>query len=82
MMIKNYYYVTTDDELLYHWMEERRIRLKWMDPSEQVELVRPYDVEKEHKCRISFIKKSVGPLHTMLYIIDTAHNPVYICLKK
>ena len=48
--MKNYYYVTMDDELLYHWVEERRIRLKWMDPSEQVELVGSYDIEKEHKC--------------------------------
>ena len=72
MMMKNYYYETMDDELLYHWVEETRIGLKWMDPSEQGELVGWYDVEKEHKCRISFIKKkSVGPSHTMLYIIDT-----------
>ena len=39
-----------------------------MDRSEQVELVGSYDVEKEHKCRISFIKKKCWTV---------AHNAIY-----
>jgi hypothetical protein len=31
-------------------VEETHIRLKWMDPSDQVELVGRYDVETAHKC--------------------------------
>ncbi|KAE8797619.1 hypothetical protein D1007_27086 [Hordeum vulgare] len=31
---------------------ETRIRLKWVDPSDQVELLGRYDVESAHKCRM------------------------------
>jgi hypothetical protein len=31
-------------------VEETRIRLKWVDPSDQVELVGGYDVGSAHKC--------------------------------
>ncbi|KAE8782065.1 hypothetical protein D1007_44581 [Hordeum vulgare] len=33
-------------------VEETRIRLKWVDPSDQVELLRRYDVGTAHKCRM------------------------------
>ena len=33
-------------------VEETRIRLKWVDPSDQVELVGRYDVGSAHKCRM------------------------------
>ena len=33
-------------------MEQTRIRLNWMDPSDQVELVERYDVRMVHKYRM------------------------------
>ncbi|KAE8816611.1 hypothetical protein D1007_05955 [Hordeum vulgare] len=37
-------------------MEETRIRLKWVDPSDQVELLGRYDVEWAQKCRMKTMR--------------------------
>ncbi|KAE8813235.1 hypothetical protein D1007_09626 [Hordeum vulgare] len=37
-------------------VEETRIRLKWVDPSDQVELLGRYDVGSAHKCRMKTMR--------------------------
>ncbi|KAE8812913.1 hypothetical protein D1007_10008 [Hordeum vulgare] len=47
-------------------VEETRIRLKWVDPSDQVELLGRYDVGSAHKCRMKTMRIKSN-LHWVTY---------------
>ncbi|KAE8791746.1 hypothetical protein D1007_33805 [Hordeum vulgare] len=53
---------TTYEEVV----EEMRIRLKWVDPSDQVELLGRYDVGSAHKCRMKTMRINSN-LHWVTY---------------
>ncbi|KAE8774527.1 hypothetical protein D1007_53049 [Hordeum vulgare] len=80
-----------DEELIFiesptyeEVVEETRIRLKWVDPSDQVELSRRYDVWSAPKCRMKTMRIKYN-LHWVTYkevVASSVVKSLEVCASK